>query len=807
MDNSKTNLINKVMEVLATSCERFAEEYAKQCESTLDAKCREQWIINFTAAGYPEAALDFVKRDPNVTEKDISVAEKRIQEYIEKEYHPCRCTKMECDEAVIENCHGCLNRNQDGDVTNSCMALVAKEDIQKILLTEEAEETMEQIYDSLESGNKQAPFTNEAIHALSVLYCHDLSAYNQAIEYFKGNKVAVGDIKKKVTDAVKDMKPSEKGQARIKGYGCEKASADDLCSELVPYYESLESINNYFISKGGDLCTFDKEGSPVLLCNFVPYITEKLVLNDGLSTEIFYTIGMICEGKIVLPTAIIPAKDIRRGEWMYSEFGTHAIVYTGASIDSIRCCMQLISKDAPIVEEYYSLGWIETESGWSYNFSGGSIGNESIRVSTLRELPGYRFLPLTASLEDCYAAFDKLLGITKGRPEVIFPMVAHTFSSPLLTALEKENILPKHLIWVYGSSGSFKTALSLVIMAFFGEMSNPPSTFADTVAAIEKKMYLAKDCLLLCDDFFPASSTGEASQKNSKASIITRGIGDRTAKGRASSNMSLRPEYIPRCNALVTGEDVPIGFSTTSRHISIDLNRGDVDVDILTYLQNNKHLLAGFMQYFILWVKENIMDHQNIKFKDDFLKYRSQAQNSNHHRRFAETVAQLQISFSTILKFCEDKELISREEAEVRLKKSWDTFMRIAENQNRLTQSEDIADKFMLALEEMISSGSIEPMNVALPKTTINPGTICFEDEENYYFIPSSTYSRVTEFYQKKNDPFIMSERMLWKMLDDKRYLLRQDNTDGHADYKIRKQIGIKSVRVIVIKKAVLGTF
>ena len=54
-----------------------------------------------------------------------------------------------------------------------------------------------------------------------------------------------------------------------------------------------------------------------------------------------------------------------------------------------------------------------------------------------------------------------------------------------------------------------------------------------------------------------------------------------------------------------------------------------------------------------------------------------------------------------------------------------------------------------------------------------------------------------------------MTERMLWKMLDDKGYLLRQTSADSdrHVEYKVRKTIGEKSMRVIAVKKSLLDTF
>jgi hypothetical protein len=85
--------------------------------------------------------------------------------------------------------------------------------------------------------------------------------------------------------------------------------------------------------------------------------------------------------------------------------------------------------------------------------------------------------------------------------------------------------------------------------------------------------------------------------------------------------------------------------------MGISINRGDIDSTVLTNLQNNKNFLGGFMYNFIQYVSENIMNSDTVTFKDRFLEYRDKSQNSAHHKRFAESIACLQLGWETILDY------------------------------------------------------------------------------------------------------------------------------------------------------------
>jgi hypothetical protein len=103
---------------------------------------------------------------------------------------------------------------------------------------------------------------------------------------------------------------------------------------------------------------------------------------------------------------------------------------------------------------------------WYYLYSGGAIGGDEILVADMDEVKGYYFKEYDYKIEDCAEYVNKFLNIAPH--DVTIPLLAHAFLSILIEKLKLEEIEPRYLLWIYGASGTFKTALSVVLLNFFG---------------------------------------------------------------------------------------------------------------------------------------------------------------------------------------------------------------------------------------------------------------------------------------------------------------------------------------------------
>ena len=89
----------------------------------------------------------------------------------------------------------------------------------------------------------------------------------------------------------------------------------------------------------------------------------------------------------------------------------------------------------------------------------------------------------------------------------------HRVSLPLLAAVYRAAFgAVDFSLFLAGRSGVFKTALAALCQQHFGaamDASHLPGNFASTANALEELAFLAKDTLLVVDDFVPTGGTGD----------------------------------------------------------------------------------------------------------------------------------------------------------------------------------------------------------------------------------------------------------------------------------------------------------
>ncbi|MCG4734626.1 hypothetical protein L0M92_13555, partial [Casaltella massiliensis] len=82
--------------------------------------------------------------------------------------------------------------------------------------------------------------------------------------------------------------------------------------------------------------------------------------------------------------------------------------------------------------------------------------------------------------------------------------LALVYLSPLIEIISRNIKPPENIVWLWGKTGSRKTSVAKIVLSHFGNFNQKtPSTFNDTITAIELKANMLKDILYLCDDFAP----------------------------------------------------------------------------------------------------------------------------------------------------------------------------------------------------------------------------------------------------------------------------------------------------------------
>jgi hypothetical protein len=155
-------------------------------------------------------------------------------------------------------------------------------------------------------------------------------------------------------------------------------------------------------------------------------------------------------------------------------------------------------------------GWLKLDGGWAYLHARGAVGATGAVADVETSLPAALapFIlpapPKGAELRSAIRASLALLDLAPDRVTV-----------PTLSAVWR-NILGgvDFSVFVYGATGRFKTALATLLQQHLGAdftAHRLPGSWASTANFNERLAFIAKDALLVIDDFRPEHSGAKVS--------------------------------------------------------------------------------------------------------------------------------------------------------------------------------------------------------------------------------------------------------------------------------------------------------
>src|SRR5262249_6472817 len=144
-------------------------------------------------------------------------------------------------------------------------------------------------------------------------------------------------------------------------------------------------------------------------------------------------------------------------------------------------------------------------------------------------------------------------------------------------------------LFLEGQSGAGKTELATLCQQHYGtwEARRLPGSWLSTGNALGELTFLAKDTLLVIDDFAPDGPATDIARSHREAGRIFRAQGNNASRKRLRSDTTFRPNKPPRGLILSTGEDVPRGKSVRARLLILGMHEGDLDWSRLTACQQD----------------------------------------------------------------------------------------------------------------------------------------------------------------------------------------------------------------------------
>ena len=448
-----------------------------------------------------------------------------------------------------------------------------------------------------------------------------------------------------------------------------------------------------------------KDGDvPVQLTNFKATITADVIEDDG--TEVIHTFEI--EAQLCGRTTIftIPASKFAGLNWAAENLGAGATVYPGFAVkDHARFAIQKLSGDPPRLTVFTHTGWRKVEGDWVYLHAGGAIGaigpvpniSTALRGSMANyELPDP---PDGEKLARALAAAIRLLEL--GPDRITVPVFCAVWRAAIRSC--------DFTLDLAGDTGVFKTELAALEQQFFGpamDARNLPGSWSSTGNSLEAQAFIAKDAILVVDDFAPTGSTYDVQRTHREADRVLRAQGNRSGRGRMRADGSLRPDKPPRGLIVSTGEDVPRGKSLRSRMMILELEAGDISTERLSLAQSDAAagLYAAVMSAFLKWAA---MRYDDIvkELPDLRRKLRDRALADGQHRRTPVLVADLAIGAELFLRFAESVGEITADQHHEIFERCWIGLGEAAAAQSAHQGASDPATRFVELLRSAVVSG------------------------------------------------------------------------------------------------------
>lgn len=581
-----------------------------------------------------------------------------------------------------------------------------------------------------------------------------------------------------------------------------------------PWLAALEKTR-YRVNEHGNLyyIKFTEKGGEekVIIANFLAKPTREIIRDNGIDRDREFEIVGIVAGGQELPAVNVPAKDFPSLSWVSPAWGLVANVEPGQGCkDKVRHAIQSLAQGIAQETIYGHIGWRKIGSEWVYLYTGGVIGADGPRAGVTvdpgNKLQSYK-LPVPAVGPALKKAVRASLAVQRVAPTVTtVPLLAAVCRAPLAEALPVDFSL-----FLAGATGAKKTCLTALVQAHFGaEFSdrNLPASWDSTANALEKLAFLAKDAVLVIDDFAPKGTANDVQGLHSNADRVLRAQGNLSGRSRMQSDMQLRTEYKPRGLIVSSGEDIPKGGSLRARGLILEVGPDDVNLGELTQSQTaaREGLFAETMAGYVKWLAPR-MDELKKTLRAQHEEIRTQAREHEFkHDRTPDIIASLAMGLKQFLCYATEAGAMDEEEADKWYEEAWDALLAAGQGQAGHLASEEPTGRFLDLIAAALSSGKAHIANVFgwCPKDPILQSRYGWrdgqsgiqaqgdrigwldEDKKILMLNPDAAYATAQKLARDQNSSLPISQRVLWKRMAERGLILTEK--DGKQTYNTVKR-------------------
>ncbi len=570
----------------------------------------------------------------------------------------------------------------------------------------------------------------------------------------------------------------------------------------------------YFIQDGSFYFRKDTQQGvvKVRLTNFTAECKEELVKDDGVTRSIEFSMGGALDSGKPLPPVLVKSGEFTGMAWVNKCWGLAPSITAGqSSRDHTRAAIQHLSKNAQRRTVFSHTGWRKVNGIFRYLHGSGALGpGDPLEVDLGDNLHLYG-LPSPGGLEAAQASL-RFLDIAAW--EVTAPLLACCSLAPFADLLKIDFSL-----WLFGPTGSMKSTVAALALSHFGIFNRKtlPGSWFSTANSLEKMSFTLKDTLLVIDDFMPASNAKESHRMAETAARLIYQAGNRSGRGRLTSDLTARPNHYPRCLIISTGELLLPGQrqSATARYLGIELDpkRTPIDLARLTAAQGEAHLYAGAMAAYLENLAPRLEEVQE-EMQALFEAYRGAFQTGGH-ARVPEIQAWLTVGLEMFLRFQTSMGAISESQANEMLNRAWKVFEALGEKHSRNIEGERPTLKFMAVLQELFLQGRIYAESSTTPgyapprgfgwddiQPAYNAELVGWVDGEMLYLMPETALRVVHEAIRRQGDFLALGRNDMLAALAREGFIMPgKDSQKGRNTHIKKIQGSAKRVICLPINK------
>ncbi len=487
-------------------------------------------------------------------------------------------------------------------------------------------------------------------------------------------------------------------------------SIDDLAAERIRPSEipTGKVTHPYTATDSGIFLTKETKTGPVVqpLTNFTARITADTVLRNGVDEERCFDLEATVKGRTKLVS--VAAEQFANLSWVAPQLGASALIYPGnGNRDHARAAIQELSTDIEERRVRTHTGWIRSGGRYLFLHAGGALYGRgdppSISVKIDGPLANFRFPEVTSSQDMVEAVQESLATFLRVAPlTVTVPLLGTVVRAPLKNA--------DFSVHLSGGTGNGKSELAALDQQYFGsKMDRPhlPASWSSTANSLEELAFLAKDVVLVVDDFAPMGSSYDVQKIHAVSERLLRSAGNHSGRGRMRADTTLRSVHPPRALILSTGEDGFRGQSLNARVLTLEVGGDSVRWDKLSEAQELASggvfaiAMAGFVSHLARNHRQRIREFTEMK-----MKYFSKvvAADIGAHKRTPGIIADLGAALEMYLEFAFDLGALSEAKRSTLSDRFRKALLAQGMNQERRVVEANPVERFLAAVRSLLAA-------------------------------------------------------------------------------------------------------